>query len=140
VETLDWQKVKYMTQANKILVVDDEFSLVQLCQLILEDAGYQVRSAVSGREALRLVQEEMPDLILLDVMMPGTDGIEVCRQIRGRYQTGRPFILMYTADDRELTRHNCLTAGANALLTKDTPAHELASRIESYLTLSPSNF
>jgi len=126
-----------MAQAKKILVVDDEFSLVQLCQLILEDAGYHVRSAVSGSEALRLVQEEMPDLILLDVMMPGMDGIEVCRQIRGRYEPGRPFILMYTADDRELTRHNSLTAGANALLTKDTPVYEIASCIERYLAPSP---
>lgn len=120
-------------QATKILVVDDEDSLVQLCQLILEDAGFRVRGAIGGKEALRLVEEEMPDLILLDVMMPGMDGIEVCRHIRYEYQDGRPFILMYTADDRELTRRNSLSAGANGLLTKDTPVHELASKIDTFL-------
>lgn len=124
-----------MAFSNKVLVVDDEFSLVQLCQLILEDAGYNVRGANSGTEALRLIHEEMPDLVLLDVMMPGMDGIEVCRQIRGQYETKRPFILMYTADDRELTRQNSMDAGADALLTKDTPVHEIAHKIDSYLTV-----
>lgn len=122
-----------MASANKILVVDDEFSLVQLCQIILEDAGYQVRGAASGKEALCLINEEVPDLILLDVMMPGMDGIEVCRQIRSRFTASHPFILMYTADDREQTRDTSLKAGANALLTKDTPVFDLPSRIGSYL-------
>ncbi len=124
-----------MAYTNKILVVDDEISLVQLCQLILEDAGYRVRGAVSGSQALRLVKEEMPDLILLDVMMSGMDGFEVCRRIRGDYEAERPFILMYTADDRELIRHSSLQAGANALLTKDTPVHELASKIDTFLAV-----
>lgn len=124
-----------MDYTNKVLVVDDEISLVQLCQIILEDAGYHVRGALSGTEALRLIHEEMPDLILLDVMMPGMDGIEVCRRIRGKYESERPFILMYTADDREYTRKTSMAAGANALLTKDTPVHEIATKIDSYLTV-----
>ncbi len=123
-----------MAQTNKVLVVDDEISLVQLCQLILEDAGYVVRGAVSGTEALRLIHEDVPDLILLDVMMPGMDGLEVCREIRRRYKEERPYILMYTADDRDLTRQNSLRAGANDLITKDTPVHELASRIGDFIT------
>ena len=124
-----------MAYSNKVLVVDDEISLVQLCQLILEDAGYEVRGAVSGSEALRLINEEMPDLVLLDVMMPGMDGIEVCRRIRGEYESKRPFILMYTADDRDFTRQTSLNAGANALLTKDTPVHEIAHKIDSYMAV-----
>lgn len=119
---------------NKVLVVDDEISLVQLCQLILEDAGYDVRGANSGLEALRLIHEEIPDLVLLDVMMPGMDGLEVCREIRRQYDETRPYILMYTADDRDLTRQNSLKAGANDLITKDTPVHELASRINDFIT------
>lgn len=130
-----WWKMTAVGQTPKILVVDDEFSLVQLCQLILEDAGYQVRCAVNGSQALNLIGEEMPDLVLLDVMMPGMDGIEVCRQIRRRYETRRPFILMYTADDRDLTRSNSLMAGANDLITKDTPIHELASKINNFLAV-----
>ncbi|MCL4267219.1 MAG: response regulator [Anaerolineae bacterium] len=124
-----------MAQTNKVLVVDDEISLVQLCQLILEDAGYEVRGAVSGTEALRLIHEDIPDLILLDVMMPGMDGIELCREIRRRYVAERPYILMYTADDRDLTRHNSMMAGANDLITKDTPVHELAARIDNYMAV-----
>jgi len=124
-----------MTQANKILVVDDEVSLVQLCQIILEDSGYRVRGSVTGSDALHLIEEEMPDLVLLDVMMPGMDGIEVCQHIRARYTNRRPFVLMYTADDRDLTRQNCLEAGANDLITKDTPVHELASTIDRFLAV-----
>ncbi|NJN53730.1 MAG: response regulator [Anaerolineae bacterium] len=123
-----------MAQTNKVLVVDDEISLVQLCLLILEDAGYEVRGANSGTEALRLIDEDVPDLVLLDVMMPGMDGIELCRQIRRHYAPQRPYILMYTADDRELTRQNSMMAGANDLITKDTPVHELASRIDEFMT------
>ena len=89
---------------SKILVVDDEHSLVNLCLLILEQAGYTVRGAFSGKQALQMVDDEVPDLILLDVMMPGMDGIEVCRRIRQLMPEQRPYILMYTADDRQNTK------------------------------------
>lgn len=124
-----------MNQSSKILVVDDEYSLVELCQLILEGAGYKVRGAVSGKQALTMITEDMPDLVLLDVMMPGMDGIEVCRRIRSQYKTDGPCILMYTADDREETMARSLKAGANDLITKETPVYELASKIGAYLTL-----
>jgi CheY-like chemotaxis protein len=82
---------------KSILVVDDEVTMVHLCKLVFREAGYEVRGATSGRQALRMVLEEMPDVVLLDVMMPGMDGIEVCRRIRE--QTERiPKIVMYTAD------------------------------------------
>lgn len=116
---------------KQILVVDDEVSLVQLCRIILEEAGYKVREAFNGRQALRLVDEEVPDLILLDVMMPGMTGIEVCKQIRHQHN-GRPLIVMYTADDRDETRTNSLTAGANDVITKDTPIFEVAGKLQSY--------
>ena len=102
-----------MGKPNKILVVDDEPSLVDLCRMILEGAGFAVRGAISGRQALEMVEQEMPDLILLDVMMPGMDGIEVCRHIRQEFSTPDPYILMYTADDRDSTRLQSLDAGAN---------------------------
>lgn len=126
-----------LNENKKILVVDDETSLVQLCMLILEDAGYQVRGAFNGRQALHLINEEMPDLILLDIMMPGMNGIEVCRHIRDQYPSERPTILMYTADDRENTRTNSLQAGANDLITKDTPVIELAATIGRFI---PAHF
>ena len=121
------------TQSPKILVVDDEVSLVQLCQLILEGAGYEVRGALSGRQALNMITEEMPDLILLDVMMPGMNGLEVCRHIRQQYANGVPRILIYTADDCEETIQNSIRAGADACLTKDTAVFDLPTEISSYL-------
>jgi DNA-binding response OmpR family regulator len=119
--------------ANKILVVDDEYSLVQLCQIILEAAGYVVRTAITGSEALELITEEMPDIVLLDVMMPGMSGIDVCRHIRKQYDSHKPYIFMYTADDSRETYDISKMAGANALITKDTPVFELPTKIGSYL-------
>lgn len=121
-----------MPHTKKILIVDDEKSLVQLCQIILEAAGYEVRGAYNGRQALNMITEEVPDLVLLDVMMPGMDGIEVCRRIRSEYHN-HPRIVMYTADEREITRDNSLTAGANAVLTKETPVYDIPSKIVGYL-------
>ena len=121
-----------MAQSKKILVVDDEKSLVQLCIIILEAAGYEVRGAYNGNQALSMITEEMPDLVLLDVMMPGMDGIEVCRRIRSEYER-YPRIVMYTADQRDATRANSLTAGANAVINKETPVSEIPSKIVNYL-------
>jgi len=118
-----------MTQVQKVLIVDDEASLVQLCKFILEMAGFEVRGAYNGRQALHLVAEEIPDLIILDVMMPGMNGIEVCRQIRESHPQEAPYILMYTADDSEQTKSSSLIAGANEFVTKETLPHELADRI-----------
>lgn len=121
-----------MKHARKILVVDDEPYLVELCRIIFESAGYQVRGALNGRQALTLIGEEMPDIVLLDVMMPGMTGIEVCRHIRARYEEKGPSILMYTADDREETRQSSLAAGADDFITKATPIVDLLERIIPY--------
>jgi two-component system phosphate regulon response regulator PhoB len=122
-----------MTDVNRILVVDDEVTLVKLCQIIFENAGYQVRGALSGHQALEMITEEMPDLILLDVMMPVMTGIELCRQIRAQHPATRPCILMYTADDREETREHSIAAGADAVITKATPVFELPAKISPFI-------
>lgn len=121
------------SQRSKILVVDDEHSLVNLCLLILEQAGYTVRGAFSGKQALQMVGDEVPDLILLDVMMPGMDGIEVCRRIRQLVPEQRPYILMYTADDRQNTKAESINAGATDLISKETPIFDLPQKIQTYL-------
>ena len=98
-------------------------------------AGVAVCGALSGRQALRLLTEEEPDLVLLDVLMPGMDGIEVCRQIRAnRKRAKHPRIIMYTADLRDSTRQSSLAAGADDFITKDIPIYELPSWISQYLT------
>jgi len=121
-----------MARAKKILVVDDEKSLVQLCEIILEAAGYEVCSAYNGRQALHLITEELPDLVLLDMMMPDMNGIEVCRRIREEYDR-YPRIVMYTADDRDSTHDHSLDAGANAVLSKETPVFDIPAKIVNYL-------
>jgi CheY-like chemotaxis protein len=123
-----------MESQNKVLVVDDEVSLLDLYQIIFESAGYEVRGAKSGRQALEMITEEMPDLILLDVMMPGLNGIEVCREIRARYPSQNPCILMYTADDRPETRENSMEAGATGLIDKETPIFDLPTMISPYIS------
>lgn len=126
--------IALMISMAKVLVVDDEVSLVQLCQLVLANAGFAVCGALSGRQALKLVAEEEPDLVLLDVMMPGMDGIEVCRQIRASHNRSKPpRIIMYTADLRDSTKQNSLAAGADDFITKDIPIYDLPSRISHYL-------
>jgi DNA-binding response OmpR family regulator len=122
---------------NRLLVVDDEASLVELCQIILEEAGYVVRGAFNGEQALKLVAEEMPDLVLLDVMMPGMSGIEVCRELRTRYDNGLR-IVMYTADEREATHNKSMEAGADGVLTKEVPIYDIPAHLLRYLVPSES--
>lgn len=123
-----------MSQQKIVLIVDDESSLVQLCRIVLESAGYVVRGAYNGTQALRMMnEEERPDLVLLDVMMPDMNGIEVCRQIRSDFQSQAPLIVMYTADNSDSTRRDSLAAGANDLLTKEIPIYDLPNRINKYL-------
>jgi CheY-like chemotaxis protein len=129
-------QVEQTIPPNKVLVVDDEISLVQVCQLILEGAGHSVRGAVNGRQALRMIAEEMPDFILLDVMMPGMNGIEVCRLIRQEHKSPRPVIVMYTADSRAEVMTESLAAGADACVTKQNPFRDLPEKINSYLALT----
>lgn len=107
--------------------------MVQLCQIVLENAGFEVRGAYSGKQALNLLNDEMPDLILLDVMMPGMNGIEVCREIRSKDQAKRVYIVMYTADSSDSTRKCSFEAGANDLITKEIPIYELPHKITSLL-------
>jgi CheY-like chemotaxis protein len=133
-----YMSIEQTVQPSKILIVDDEVSLVQVCQIILQEAGHEVRGAVNGRQALRMIAEEMPDFILLDVMMPGMSGIEVCRLIRQNHQSPRPVIVMYTADGRAEVRADSMAAGADALITKQNPFHDLPHKINQYLTPSYS--
>jgi CheY-like chemotaxis protein len=124
----------YLEQrSSKILVVDDDVSLVQVCQIILQEAGHEVQVAVNGRQALRIVTQEMPDFILLDIMMPGMDGIEVCRRIRQSHPAAQPIIVMYTADGRTNVRADSQAAGADGFVIKQNPFHDLPDKINPYL-------
>ncbi len=123
-----------MASIRKVLIVDDEAPLVQLCQFLLENEGYHVSGTTSGHKALHMIAEEMPDVVVLDVMMPVMNGIEVCRRIRTQYPERNPVILMYTADSSVETERRSLAAGADGVLTKDSLVRDLPARVGAYLS------
>ena len=116
-----------------ILVVDDEPHVVRLVQANLQASGYQVLTAADGRAALQIVEEKVPDLVLLDLMMPGLDGYEVCRRIRDYSDVP---IIMLTARGAEVDRIAGLDAGADDYLTKPFSVGELLARVRAVLRRS----
>jgi two-component system, OmpR family, alkaline phosphatase synthesis response regulator PhoP len=117
-------------QAPNILVVEDESSIASFVSLYLKNAGYGVRTAATGSEALTQVAAQMPGLIVLDLMLPDIDGIEVCKRIR---QTSDVPILMLTARDEDVDKIIGLEVGADDYLTKPFNPRELVARVKSIL-------
>ncbi|RNB83409.1 DNA-binding response regulator [Brevibacillus fluminis] len=114
----------------KLLVVDDERPIADILKFTLEKEGYQVVCAYDGDEAVRLVEIEKPDLILLDVMLPGRDGMDVCRAVRQSFDMP---IIMLTAKDSELDKVLGLELGADDYVTKPFSARELVARVKAHL-------
>jgi DNA-binding response OmpR family regulator len=118
------------TQAQTVLVVEDETSIASFVALYLKNAGYSVRTAATGREALAQVEAQQPALIVLDLMLPDMDGIEVCRRIRQRRDVP---ILMLTARDEDVDKIIGLEVGADDYMTKPFNPRELVARVKSIL-------
>jgi two-component system phosphate regulon response regulator PhoB len=116
-----------------VLVVEDEDALATLLQYNLEKEGYQVALAADGEEALMLVDERLPDLVVLDWMLPKISGIELCRRLRGRSETRNMPIMMLTARGEESDRIRGLDTGADDYVTKPFSMIELAARIRAVL-------
>jgi len=114
----------------KILVVDDEQSITDLLEYNLQRNGYQVVVAHDGRRALRLARDEQPDLVILDLMLPGLDGLDVCRELR---REGSIPIIMLTARDDEVDRVVGLELGADDYVTKPFSVRELMARVKAVL-------
>jgi DNA-binding response OmpR family regulator len=113
-----------------ILVVEDESSIASFVSLYLKNAGYGVKTAATGTDALAQVAAEKPALVVLDLMLPDIDGIEVCKRIR---QTSDLPILMLTARDEDIDKIIGLEVGADDYLTKPFNPRELVARIKSIL-------
>ncbi|MFA9406177.1 MAG: response regulator transcription factor [Anaerolineales bacterium] len=113
-----------------VLIVDDEINIIDLARLYLEREGYRTESAMDGTEALRLTAELGPSLIILDIMLPGVDGFEVCRRVR---TTSDVPIIMLTARDEDIDKIVGLELGADDYLTKPFNPRELVARVKAIL-------
>ncbi len=121
---------------SKILIVDDSPSAREALYAILEGQGYQLATAESGQQALELAADLHPDLILLDVMMPGMDGFEVCRRIRSNPQVAEVPIVILTALDDSASLLKGIEAGADDFLAKPVDRHELRARVRTITRLN----
>ena len=119
--------------ARTILVVDDEAEMLRLLDYNLTKAGYLVIGAKSGEEALSAARKHSPDLVILDVMMPGMDGFEVCRRLRADPQTAGLLVLMLTARSEEGDRVVGLELGADDYVAKPFGVKELLARLRALL-------
>lgn len=117
----------------KVLIVDDEIDSLKLIGLLLESKGYEVLAAQNGERAIEKALEEIPDLVILDVMMPGMSGYEVCRRLRTDPRTATIPILMFTAKTQVMDKVIGFEAGADEYLTKPIQPTELIDRVETLL-------
>jgi two-component system alkaline phosphatase synthesis response regulator PhoP len=119
---------------KRVLVVDDDMKTVELVKLYLKRDGYRVLTAYDGVEALRLAREGYPDLIVLDLMLPGMDGLEVCRTIRAESDVP---VIMLTAKTTDQDKLIGLDLGADDYVTKPFSPRELAARVRAVLRRLP---
>ncbi|MEP0869748.1 response regulator transcription factor [Trichocoleus desertorum AS-A10] len=117
----------------EILIVEDEAEIAQLIQLYLEKEGFSCRICRDGITALQVFPEQKPDLVILDLMIPGLDGLEVCARIRQRPGAKDPYILMLTAKGEEIDRIIGLSTGADDYLVKPFSLRELVARVRALL-------
>ena len=118
------------SQGTRILVIDDEPSIVHLLQVYLEHEGFDVATAADGARALQVARAFMPQLILLDLLLPEVDGLEVCRQLR---QESDVYIIMLTARSEETDVVVGLTLGADDYVTKPFSPREIVARVKAVL-------
>ena len=119
--------------ARKILVADDEPNIVTALEFLLQKGGYQVRVARNGDEALKAIEADPPELLLLDVMMPVTSGYEVCKRIRERPQWAGIKVVMLSAKGRDAEVAKGMAMGADLYVTKPFSTRELMDQIRALL-------
>jgi DNA-binding response OmpR family regulator len=128
-------------QAHKILIIDDEAFIRRLIEQTLEDLeerGVEILSADNGRDGLEMIRAQKPNLVFLDVMMPGLDGFEVCRAARQDADTTNPFIVLLTAKGQDDDKRIGEEAGANRYLTKPFDPDELFALAEEVIEHRPN--
>jgi two-component system, OmpR family, alkaline phosphatase synthesis response regulator PhoP len=118
---------------NKILIIEDDPATSRLVDYSLRHHGYQVITATNGLEGVRKAQTEAPDLVILDVMLPGIDGYEICHRLRADAATAGLCILMFSAKAQEIDKETGLKVGADDYLTKPAAPAEIVARVERLL-------
>ena len=118
---------------KKVLIADDEPNIVAALEFLLQQSGYEAHIARDGEEALKLVAERIPDLVLLDVMMPKKSGYEVCMRIRERADWRHIKVVMLSAKGREAEVNKGLSIGADLYVTKPFSTRELMAKIKGLL-------
>lgn len=119
-----------------VLVVDDDINILALQQILFTRNGYRVEAANSGYKALEILNRLMPDVIVLDVMMPGLSGIELCRQLRMMARTRHIPVIMFSAKSDIDTMKASMEAGATGFLSKSESHHRLLSEVRQVTTLA----
>ena len=120
-------------QTKKILIVDDEPDILEFLQYNLKKEGYEVVSAVDGKQAIVVAEREKPHLIILDIMMPELDGVETCRMLRGKKEFADIPIAFLTARDEDFSQITALDVGGDDYITKPIKPRVLVSRINALL-------
>jgi two-component system alkaline phosphatase synthesis response regulator PhoP len=115
--------------AHKVLVVDDEEPILELLKYNLEKGGYEVKTAQDGAKAVDIAKKFVPDLVLLDIMMPKMDGVETCRQLRDLPELQKTFVVFLTARSEEYSEVAAFDIGADDYITKPIKPRALMSRI-----------
>ena len=123
---------------KKILIADDEPNIVAALEFLLQRSGYEVLLAQDGETALKQVEQHLPDLVLLDVMMPLKSGYEVCQRMRARAAWRHIKIIMLSAKGREAEVNKGLSLGANLYVTKPWSNKDLIAKIEQLLESAPN--
>lgn len=118
---------------QKILIVDDEPDIIELIEYNLKKEGYQVFTASNGLEAIQVAKKTLPDLIVLDIMMPKLDGIETCRQLRAMPEFKSTFMVFLTARSEEYSEISGFNVGADDYIAKPIKPRALISRINAIL-------
>jgi len=119
--------------AKKILIIEDDPATQRLVDYSLRQEGYEVITASNGLDGIRKALGESPDLVILDVMLPGMDGFEICYRLRSEPATKKLPILMFSAKAQEIDKDTGIKVGADEYLTKPSPPAEIVSRVAKLL-------
>jgi DNA-binding response OmpR family regulator len=125
--------MEVLPMSNRILVVEDDPAALRLVSYTLEAEGYEVLTATNGLQGLRKAQNDKPDLVVLDVMLPGIDGFEICHRLRAEPETAKLLIMMLSAKAREVDKTTGLKVGADDYLPKPADPSDIVSHVKALL-------